>query len=530
MTIFGEGSLLKKIITWVSMIVIVLPIVAYSTVEVAEAAIYNDAGKYGNVDPSVPLKTSSRNPDKIVGLSMTTKKGVPVMRLNISASSDDVIKKGDQLDIKFSGKNVDTSKIKELAAQDSNSLYNIDKKGNDLLVNFKKDATSGSYQEVFAIATKNVKADTKASATFAGKNINIQHNNIKSTYRAPQKQTKQNQTQRTSNNNQSNNSQQQQKATTQSAANSSNNSEAQASRSQNRTSQQVQQNQTNNATQSQNQNQQKVNPSFAQAENAVNDRTTIQVTGNNTAVPLTNDSETATTQNPASTNSDPQTTTQTSENISTQATATNETTSDQTQAATSATEPATPAESTTTELQPTQVVSNNTNTPATSTQTQASANGNYIEIANQGASDPKATLDNYLETSTEKQDNIPAESDTDTDNYEDNSQFEAIYGHVQNKADGATTEEVNEIVKNLPSMWNYIDQNTSENDHQGQVWNFHSTLSTGRDMYVTIDGTANQNSSDALQQQMPQLLRSMGQSIEPGALNQAVDIDALKRS
>ncbi|WP_125704586.1 hypothetical protein [Companilactobacillus mishanensis] len=241
MTIFGEGSLLKKIITWVSMIVIVLPIVAYSTVEVAEAAIYNNAGKYGNVDPSVPLKTTTRNPDNIVSLSMTTKKGVPVMRLNISTSSHDVIKKGDQLDIKFNGKNVDTSKIKELAAQKNNSLYDIDKKGDNLLVNFKKDSTSGNYQEVFAIATKNVKADTKASATFAGKNINIDNNNIKSNYRAPQKQQKQNQTQRTTNNNQrSNNSQQQQKATTQSAANSSNDSEAQASHSQNGTSQQVQ--------------------------------------------------------------------------------------------------------------------------------------------------------------------------------------------------------------------------------------------------------------------------------------------------
>lgn len=96
-TLFGEGSLVKKIITWVSAIIIVLPIVAYSTVEVAEAAIYNNVGKYENVDPSVPLKTSTRNPNKIVGLSMTEKKGVPIMRMNISASSDDVIKKGDQL-------------------------------------------------------------------------------------------------------------------------------------------------------------------------------------------------------------------------------------------------------------------------------------------------------------------------------------------------------------------------------------------------------------------------------------------------
>jgi hypothetical protein len=35
-TIFGEGSLGKKIITWVSAIIIVLPIVAYSTVESVE--------------------------------------------------------------------------------------------------------------------------------------------------------------------------------------------------------------------------------------------------------------------------------------------------------------------------------------------------------------------------------------------------------------------------------------------------------------------------------------------------------------
>ncbi|MQS44754.1 hypothetical protein [Companilactobacillus mishanensis] len=79
-------------------------------------------------------------------------------------------------------------------------------------------------------------------------------------------------------------------------------------------------------------------------------------------------------------------------------------------------------------------------------------------------------------------------------------------------------------------MWNYIGQNTDQNDYNGQVWNFHSTLSTGRDAYVTIDGTANPDSSDTLQQQMPQLLRSMGQSVEPGAFDQAVDVDNMKRS
>lgn len=285
-TLFGEGSLIKKIITWVSAIVLILPIVAYSTVEVAEAAKLNNIENVRNVDPSVPLKTTTRNPDNIVGLSMTEKKGVPIMRMNISASNHDVIKKGDKLDITFNKKNVDTSKIKELASQDNNSLYDITKKGNDLVVNFKKDATSGNYQEVFAIATKNVKADTKASASFAGKSIKIDNNNINSTYRAPQKQQQTNQPQKVANNS-NNNSQQTtngaQQASTQSA--SSNDGESQATTSNGQTSQQVQQNQAtqNGGTTTQQQanqsDSQQVSPSFSQAEDAVNSRTTIQVTG-----------------------------------------------------------------------------------------------------------------------------------------------------------------------------------------------------------------------------------------------------------
>lgn len=212
-TLFGEGSLGKKIITWVSAIIIVLPIVAYSTVESVEAAAYNNATDTVKADPSIPLKTATRDPNKIVSLSVTHKQGVPILRMNISASSNDVIKKGDQLDIKFNSKNVDTKQIKELAAQDDNSLYSISKKGSDLVVNFKKDASTGNYQEVFGIATKNIKADTKASATFAGKNIKIDNNNINSTYKAPQKQAPSNQTQKTANSNSGSN-----QASTQSAS------------------------------------------------------------------------------------------------------------------------------------------------------------------------------------------------------------------------------------------------------------------------------------------------------------------------
>ena len=76
-TIFGEGSLGKKIITWVSAIIIVLPIVAYSTVESVEAAAYNNATDTVKADPSIPLKTATRDPNKIVSLSVTHKQGVP---------------------------------------------------------------------------------------------------------------------------------------------------------------------------------------------------------------------------------------------------------------------------------------------------------------------------------------------------------------------------------------------------------------------------------------------------------------------
>ncbi|KRL66075.1 hypothetical protein FC27_GL001097 [Companilactobacillus versmoldensis DSM 14857 = KCTC 3814] len=580
-----------------------LPVLAYSTVEVVQAAAYNNADKYTDVDPSVPLKTSQRNPDNIVGLSMTEKKGVPIMRMNISPSNNDVIKKGDRLNISFNKKNVDTNKIKELASQDNSSLYDISKKGNKLVINFKKNATSGNYQEVFGIATKNVKASTKANATFAGKSIKIDNNNINSKYRAPQKQQRSNQTQRTSNNGnqQTTNNQGSQQAQTQSASSNdgqtqTSSSNGQAGQTQSSSQQQQQQatqqqttqqqgqttqQQTQNGTTQQQQANQSdsVTPSFSQAEDAVNDRTSIKVTGTATSDPTkdnqtdtssnTNDAQTTqndtntnnsdqtavsnnseTNSNSATTNtnneddqtesssnvadnennsSTAQTTTPTNNDVDTNSTDSSQATTNTNQTtannSTQTTQPAvdqTEQQSTTT-FEPQEV----TTPSSTTSQTQASDNSGYIEIQNQGYVSPKDTLDNYL-TSDHDLDNNNVQNNED--NYEDNSQFEAIYGHVQQKATNATDEELGEITKDLPSMWNYIGQNDSDSDTNGQVWNFHSTLSTGRDLFVTIDGTAQPDSSDVLQQQMPKLLRAMGQSIEPGALNEAVDIDALKRS
>lgn len=602
-TLFGEGSSFKKLITWVSAIILMLPVLAYSTVEVVQAAAYNNADKYTDVDPSVPLKTSQRNPDNIVGLSMTEKKGVPIMRMNISPSNNDVIKKGDRLNISFNKKNVDTNKIKELASQDNSSLYDISKKGNKLVINFKKNATSGNYQEVFGIATKNVKASTKANATFAGKSIKIDNNNINSKYRAPQKQQRSNQTQRTSNNGnqQTTNNQGSQQAQTQSASSNdgqtqTSSSNGQAGQTQSSSQQQQQQatqqqttqqqgqttqQQTQNGTTQQQQANQSdsVTPSFSQAEDAVNDRTSIKVTGTATSDPTkdnqtdtssnTNDAQTTqndtntnnsdqtavsnnseTNSNSATTNtnneddqtesssnvadnennsSTAQTTTPTNNDVDTNSTDSSQATTNTNQTtannSTQTTQPAvdqTEQQSTTT-FEPQEV----TTPSSTTSQTQASDNSGYIEIQNQGYVSPKDTLDNYL-TSDHDLDNNNVQNNED--NYEDNSQFEAIYGHVQQKATNATDEELGEITKDLPSMWNYIGQNDSDSDTNGQVWNFHSTLSTGRDLFVTIDGTAQPDSSDVLQQQMPKLLRAMGQSIEPGALNEAVDIDALKRS
>ncbi|AKP67632.1 hypothetical protein [Companilactobacillus ginsenosidimutans] len=555
-TLFGEGSLTKKIMTWVSTVIIILPIVAYSSVEAVEAATYNSNEQTENVDPSVPLKTTTRNPNKIVGLSMTQKKGIPVMRMNISASSNDVIKKGDKLNIRFNSKNVDTKKIQQLAAQDNNKLYDISKKGNELQVNFKKDASSGNYQEVFAIATKNVKADTKASATFAGKSIKIDNNNINSQYKAPQKQAPSNQTQRTSNNQSSNN----QQGSTQAASSNDGSSSSEGQPAQTQTQQQANQTTASNngaTTQQQqsNQNDQQVTPSFSQAESAINTRTTIQVTGTATSDPAAEDSATNGTANttaaqtttstpaastattaPAQTTNTASATTQTESNVANVAATQSETSAPvQTttpvasstvalsQTTTTENQSAVPAQTETTQstFEP-QEVSTTSNVAST----QASQDG-YVEIANQGYVSPKTTLDNYL-TSDSDLDNKQATNNDDT--YEDNSQFNAIYQHVQDKAQGATSEEVNEITKDLPTMWNYIYQNDNENDTQGQVWKFHTLLSSGRDMFFTIDGTAQPDSTDVLQRQMPALLRSMGEDIEPGALNEAVDINALKKS
>lgn len=531
---------------------------AYSTVESVEAAAYNNATDTVKADPSIPLKTATRDPNKIVSLSVTHKQGVPILRMNISASSNDVIKKGDQLDIKFNSKNVDTKQIKELAAQDDNSLYSISKKGSDLVVNFKKDASTGNYQEVFGIATKNIKADTKASATFAGKNIKIDNNNINSTYKAPQKQAPSNQTQKTANSNSGSN-----QASTQSA---SENGQAESSNGQ-ATQTQANQSTQNNSQQQSNQNEQKVTPSFSQAEAAVNTRTTIQVSGTATSDPTAQDNATTSSATTTTTQTTPaatsttaaQTTTTTTASTpvaqtTTQTPATTQTESNVVTGAATQSETSAPAATTTTSTvatAPSQTTTYENNTAANTTaattesatqttfqpqevttsantsSTQASQDG-YVEIANQGYVSPKTTLDNYLTESNSDQDATSTATTSDT--YEDNSQYEAIYNHVADKAQGATTEEVGEITKNLPTMWNYIYQNDDENDTEGQVWKFHTILSSGRDMFVTIDGRAQADSSDVLQQQMPSLLRSMGQSIEPGALNQAVDIDALKNS
>ncbi|WP_099974136.1 hypothetical protein [Lactobacillus terrae] len=496
--IYGEGSLFKKIITWLSVLTILLPVAAYSGLEVAQAAQY-EPNTSSDVDPSSSLKTPTRDPNKIVKISISEKDDVPIMSLNINATSNDVIKKGDKLEITFDKKNVDVKKIQR-ASNKVNDLYDVTKTNGKLIVNFKKDSTNANYQETFGVATKNVKANTKAYATFAGKSIDIKNNKI---------QSKVNTSQRESNNSQESNSNNEEKsnsdsegdanrsATTQSAASSQSASQSQSTTSQSSSS---------------------PNPTFSEAENAVNDRTTIEVSGtsNVTSSNQTTNSETTTAPSTQSTtaavsenNVTPEVQSSNAEttsiegsdvdsNVNSDETTTSSTDND-------ATEPA-------------------TTSSVTPTSTTQATNDGYIEFQSQGSSDPKATLDNYL---SQGQTTTGSES---TDVNESNQEFVQIYNHVNNKATGATSDEVAEIVKDMPTVWNYIGHNTLESDTEGQVWKFHTILDSGRDLFITIDTTANQASYNKLQKQMPQLARSFGRSIEPGALDQAMDIDTLKKS
>ncbi|WP_164966400.1 hypothetical protein, partial [Companilactobacillus metriopterae] len=497
--IYGEGSLFKKIITWLSVLTILLPVAAYSGLEVAQAAQY-EPNTSSDVDPSSSLKTPTRDPNKIVKISISEKDDVPIMSLNINATSNDVIKKGDKLEITFDKKNVDVKKIQR-ASNKVNDLYDVTKTNGKLIVNFKKDSTNANYQETFGVATKNVKANTKASATFAGKSIDIKNNKI---------QSKVNTSQRESNNSQESNSNNEEKsnsdsegdanrsATTQSAASSQSASQSQSTTSQSSSS--------------------SSNPTFSEAENAVNDRTTIEVSGtsNVTSSNQTTNSETTTAPSTQST-----TAAVSENNVTPEVQSSNtETTSIEGSDVDSNVN----SDETTTSSTDNDVTEPATTSSLTPTSTTQATNDGYIEFQSQGSSDPKATLDNYLSQGQTTTGTEP------TDVNESNQEFTKIYSHVSDKATGATSDEVAEIVKDMPTVWNYIGHNTLESDTEGQVWKFHTILDSGRDLFITIDTTANQASYNNLQKQMPQLARSFGNSIEPGALDQAMDIDTLKKS
>lgn len=158
----------------------------------------------------------------------------------------------------------------------------------------------------------------------------------------------------------------------------------------------------------------------------------------------------------------------------------------------------------------------------TGVQTQAGTNAsNVIQTPDGKASDPAATLNEVLKNNDTDPNN--ADNTGDTTSYQKNSTFEMVRKDIDNKAPTATAEEQAEIVKVMPWIWS----NAANAASQDQVFNYATRLSTGRTAYTTINGVADANSTDVLQQQMPGLLKAFGENIADDAFDKAMDIDTL---
>jgi len=168
------------------------------------------------------------------------------------------------------------------------------------------------------------------------------------------------------------------------------------------------------------------------------------------------------------------------------------------------------------------VVHQTTTTPtnATTIKLQVSVNASAIVSTPNGkGSDPQATLNQVLANQSQN----PQQGQA---TYLSNSTFEKTKQDIIAKVPTATPVEQSEIVKVSPWIWNYVAQSSKQN----QNFVFSTLLTTGRIADTTINGTADLNSSDILQQNMPKLLKAFGDILKADAFDEAEDIDVLSAS
>ncbi|AKP67728.1 MFS transporter [Companilactobacillus ginsenosidimutans] len=517
-------SLFKKAIVAVSALALAGPMIANGAAGVVSAAVSGSSNAKTEkvAKPNTSLKVPLRNADNIFNLKLDKQKNGYVLVSNITASGNNVIQKGEKLVVNFNKENVDLDNS-SVITQDNAVPFTVQKDADNGTVTytFTKDVDSGNFVSAIGIATKNLYTTTHVKANFQGSPISIADNNLTSKWQSPE--TTYSSTGTSTSQQSSYTAGTSQYAMTQAASTSSSysttTSYATTQQAGNAT---TQAGETNGYT-----------PTFDEAEQAVMGRTTFSVAGTATNTETsanqatTNNGSTAKTVNdalPATSNTAAKTSTSTSTTSeANQATPAKDATSTQTDAQ------ATQSDTTGNAASQAAATENSASTtatvePQTTTSVQASTNAsNVIQTPNGKASDPEATLNKVLQN----RDTDPnAKVDGDDSSYQSNPQFEKIRTQVATKAPAATAEEQAQMIKTLPYIWNYISNSADQN----QVFNFATLLTTGRTAYTTINGVADANSSNILQQQMPTLLKAFGSNLTEDSFDDAMDIDVLLES
>lgn len=540
-----DMSWLKKAIVGVSVVSLAAPIVANGTVGTAIAATSGNSAKTEKVaKPNSSYKVPLRDANSLFNLQLDKQKdGGYVLVTNIVASGNNVIQKGEQLVVNLSKQNVDLVNS-HVINQDGSLPYTVKKdvdKGT-VTFTFNKDVDSGNYQTAVGLATKNIYSTTSVKANFEGSPIKIQNNKITSKWQPQTATSSTSSTNSTSSTvaQQGTNSYTSQSAVTQAASTTSSST---ASTTYTTTSTTASQQAGTTTTQTQADENSTYAPTFDEAEDAVMSRTNISVAGD-----ASNSTETsankATTDNGSSAveaNNALPDQASTSTSSAAQATTDNDSTDAQAEKADSDTQASPATTGNTSQATSEKAATTNSDESATATKAGQSAattveqpasvvqadstSTNVIQTPNGKASDPEVTLNQVLENTDTDPNNADNTGD-DTQSYQQNSTFEGIRKDIENKVPTASAEEQAEIVKTMPWIWSYISNSADQN----QVFNFATLLTTGRTAYTTINGVADANSSNILQQQMPSLLKAFGQNMKADAFDKAMDIDVLLES
>lgn len=561
-------SLFKRAFVCVSVALLAAPIVASGTVGAVSAATTDNHIR--TTEPAKPnsnLKTPLRDANSIFNLRLKKQNGGYAFVCSIVASGNNVIQKGEKLVVSFDRQNVDL-KHSTVINQKGDVPYTATKDTNNdtLTLSFNRNVDYGNYQIAMGIATKNVYTTTKVTAKFAGSPVKIAHDQLTSKWHQPQMTKSTTTTQQTARYSKTQSyspaSQTSQTATTQTTSTqtqaatqptyqqSSNRAYSTTTRqttgyktvTQARTQQQQQQQQQQSSSQN------NYTPTFDEARQAVMSRTTVGISGtpttNGSGQTPTDSTAGATEKNLTGANGTDSTSTSSTDSTtksastgqaspqasSAQAAPTsrrqvqvagtdNQQTSSQTNQESGATEtastPTTPATPTThtesSQVQP---------QAALEQQVQAGAAvSNVIQTPDGRASDPHETLKQALADQNQAGQN-------QNKAYQSNQSFESIRTDVANKVPNADAEEQAEVVKTLPWIWSYI----SNAPTQAQTFSFETRLSTGRIANTFVNGAANTNSDNILQQNMPKLLKVFGANISANAFDRAMDIDNLLKS